>query len=340
MPLRARLAALLPLFLLVPGCSDNNENPFDTFSFSQAPGENAILLYVSGAWAEEPGRPRELFALNSDGSTDRLTSCTQRSQPCDFLQVAPSLNPARLVAVRGAIGGDPEASALFFVDLDRSVETIIAIARRVQSADWGFDEAFVTYSTGELEDVWFVRPNGEEDRILIDTPFVRERYARIAFDSSAVVYEQLESTPGKSGLAFLINDGSTVGLTEGGPGTEVLPDSPYIVGSDSGPAFSPDQQRIVFRRLTGTGNGGLGTWDILTTESNSSEDEPIAIVSGGDVHRSVPDWDFITNRIVFVETDTSTNVASIVTVNPDGSDRQVLHSEDAGFMMGSPRWLR
>ena len=220
------------------------------------------------------------------------------------------------------------------------LETIIALARRVQATDWALDEAFVTYSTGDLEDLRLIRPNGEEDRVLLETPFVRERFPRLAFDSSALVFEQLDSTPGKSGLSFLLGDGTTQGLTEGGPGSEVLPDSPYIVGSDSGPAFSPDQQRIAFRRLTGTGNGGLGTWDLLTTESNNTEDEPLPVAVGGGVHRGVPDWNVFDNRIVFVETDMTTGVSSLVVINPDGSGRQVLHSEDAGFGMSSPRWLR
>lgn len=341
MTLRSRLVAALLVVGLAPACSDDTTNPFDQFSFSQPPGPDAILLYVSGAWADEPDAPRELYALNSDGTTQQLTTCTQRSEPCDFLQVAPSSDPSRVVAVRGAIGGDPDATALFFADLGRSVETIILLSRRVQAADWSFDDGIVAYSAGDVENLGAVQPNGDEDRLLTETPFFRERYPRLAFDLSTATYEGLDSTPGKSRLYFLLGgEGEPEPITQGGPGTEVLAGTPYIVGSDSTPAFSPDQQSIVFRRLTGTGNGGLGTWDMLTTESNSTMDDPLPVSVGGGVYRGAPDWSVYNGRIVFVETDMTTGISSMVSILPDGTDRQVLHSEDAGFRMGAPRWIQ
>jgi hypothetical protein len=342
MTLRARLATALLVVVLAPSCSEDTTNPFDQFSFSRAPGPDAILLYVSGAWASEPDAPRELYALNADGTTEQLTTCTRLSEPCDFLQVAPSSDPSRVIAVRGLIGGDPAATALYFVDLGRSVETIILASRRVQAADWSFDDTIVGYSAGDVENLGAVEPNGADERLLTDTPFFRERSIRLAFDLSTAVYEGLDTTPGKSGIYFLVGDTSVAPepIVQSGPGTEVLPGTPYIVGSNATPAFAPDQQSVVFRRLTGTGNDGLGTWDMLTTESNSSLDEPRPVAVGGDVFRGAPDWGLYNGRIVFVETDTTTGVSSMVSILPDGTDRQVLHSEDAGFRMGAPRWIQ
>ncbi len=340
MPLRTRLLAIALAALLAPACSDDPGNPFDQFSFSRPPSEAAILLYVSGAWAAETGAPRELFALDASGTVERLTSCTQRADPCDFLQIAPSSNPERLVAVRGAIGGDPEASALFFVDLDRSVETIIAPARRVQGADWSFDDSLVIYSNGESEDLRAVAPNGDEDRPLAETPGFRERSPRLEPGLSFAVHEGLEETPGKSLIyAFQGGPASPPALTGGGPGSERLNGTPYIVGSDASPVTSPNAQFVAFRRLTGTGNGGLGTWDILYTSVSDPESEPVVVAGGGDVFRGAPDWG-LDGRIVFVETDAAAGESRIVTIQPTGEDRQVLHVEDAGYRMGAPRWLR
>jgi hypothetical protein len=341
MPFRTRLLATALVILLAPACSDDSGNPFDQFSFSRAPSEDAILLYVSGAWSDQTGAPRELFALTAEGVTERLTTCTQREEPCDFDQATASSDPARITAVRGAIGGDPLASALYFMDLSRSVETIIAPARRIQSSDWTLDDGFLIYSNGDREDLFTVQPNGTEEQRLTETPDFRERYPRIAPDRSGAVYEGLTETPGKSLIYyFLAGQDPAFQVTTGGPGSEVLPDSPYVVGSDSAPAFAPDGQFIAFRRLTGTGNGGLGTWDILARTSAAEEGvEPWVVAGGGDVYRGPPDWGF-DGRLVFVETDMETEVSSIVVIAPDGSNRQVLHTENAAYDMASPRWLK
>jgi hypothetical protein len=328
--------------LLAPACSDDSGNPFDQFSFSRPPSADAVLYYVSGAWTDEPGAPRELFALTASGETERLTTCTQRSESCDFLQVAQSGDPARIVAVRGAVGGDPTATALYFIDLARSVETIIALARRVQATDWGVDNSFVIYSTGAVEDIFFVQPNGTENQALTETPDFRERSPRMSPDGSAAVYEGLTETPGKSLLYYFLGNGDNAAfqVTAGGPGSEVLPGTPYVVGSDASPVFAPNGEFLAYRRLTGTGNGGLGTWDILAISSTGLEgNEPLVVAGGGGVYRGAPDWG-LDGRILFVETDMTTEVSSLIAIRPDGTGREVLHSEDAGFRMGAPRWIR
>jgi dipeptidyl aminopeptidase/acylaminoacyl peptidase len=343
--LRIRLLASLAVFaaLLAPACNSDEEDPFAQFNLSRAPSEDAVLIYASGAWATEPGQARELFAINADGSeVERVTTCTQREDPCDFLQVAPSSIRERVAAVRGSVSGDPEASALYFIDLGRSVETIIAVARRVQAADWTIDDSFIAYSDGDVEDLFTVSADGQEQigEPLTTTPDRRERYPRVNFQLDNAAWEALDETPGKSRIFSLRGgvDGEPVAVTEGGPGTEVLEGTPYIVGSDSTPAFSTSPILLAFRRLTGTGNGGLGTWDIMTL-SIFSEEDPVVVAGGGGVYRGAPDWS-LDGRIAFVETDMASGESRLVTILPDGTDRQVLHVEDAGFRMGSPRWLR
>jgi Tol biopolymer transport system component len=332
------------LAVCLPACNQDEVDPFADFQFARPPSEDAVLLFVSGAWAGQPGAPRELFAVNADGSeVERLTTCTERDNPCDFQQVCPSTDRTRVAAVRGAVEGDPEASALFFVDLGRSVESVIALARRVQAADWSFDDRIITYSNGDIdnegrEDLYTIRPNGDDQQSLVLSE-LRERFPRIDFQVSNVVYESLEETPGKSRIVSLRGaEGQPLIVSEGGPGTEVLEGTPYVVGSDSTPAFTTNPGVIVFRRLTGTGNGGLGTWDIMLVDL-FGEGPPEVVAGGGDVYRGAPDWSF-DNRIVFVETDMAAGESRLVVVQPDGSERQVLHVEDPGFRMASPRWIR
>jgi len=337
MPRGLRVAVLAALF--AAACGDEQGNPFDTFSPSQPPGDDAVLLFASGSWTTEPGQPRELFAVDADGSAvERLTTCTQTAQPCNTLLVAPSTIRARVAAVRSTPEAEPGAAALYFVDLERSVETVIAEQGRVNGVDWSLDGGFILYSAGGdfgTDDLYSVQPNGENQQPLTQTLQVSERGPRInPFGSSAAYEHHDESAAGAIGV--LLSNLSTVLLTSGGDVSRPLAGTPYFVGSDADPCFSPDGQFVAFRRLTDTGNGGLGSWDILSVDSAGAE--PVAIAAGESVFRGAPDWG--PGGIVFVETDAEASESRLVVVQQDGSGRTVLRVEDSAYGMTSPRWLR
>jgi Tol biopolymer transport system component len=107
-----------------------------------------------------------------------------------------------------------------------------------------------------------------------------------------------------------------------------------VVGSDADPVPSPDGLSVAFRRLTGTGNGGLGTWDLMTVKLDGTEP---AVVATGPLFRGAPDWG--PKGIVFVETDAAASESRLVVLQPDGTARTVLRTENAAFRMASPRWL-
>ncbi|HEX9186932.1 MAG TPA: hypothetical protein VGB87_07665 [Vicinamibacteria bacterium] len=320
---------------LAAGCGDDRANPFNSVSASRPPSAGAVLLFVSGSWAEAPGRPRELFALNADGSTaERLTSCGQLETPCDVLEVAPSPDRNRVAAIRSTPGAEAGASALYFMDLSRSVETILFPRRRVDAVDWSPDGSFIIYSaivpqTSE-EDLFFSQPDGKEEQNLTESLAVRELNPRIDPFARTVVYEQIDSS-GVSRI-YLYRD---TPLTSGPAGGEALPDTPYVVGADADPVVSPDGTSIAFRRLTGIGNGGLGTWDLLVQKADGVS-VPVAVATGP-LFRGAPDWGRA--GLVFVETDAARSVSELVLVQPDGTGRTVLRTEDAAYLMGSPRWL-
>ena len=121
-----------------------------------------------------------------------------------------------------------------------------------------------------------------------------------------------------------------------GPATgPALPGTPYVVGSDADPAFSPDATHVVFRRLTGTGNGGLGTWDLIVT-SGAASAVPRTLASGP----ALP-WrpGLGAERDPSSSRPTPRRHSQLVLVQPDGTGRTVLRTEAAGFRMGAPRWL-
>jgi hypothetical protein len=329
-----RLLAFSSIALLA-ACGDDPTNPFNRFTSARPPSSDAVLLFVSGSWSATPGAPRELLALSADGTkVEQLTACAGSSQPCDFVQVAPSPDRSRVAAIRTTPGAEQGATALYFMDLARAVETIIFPRRRIDSVDWSADGQFIMYSsvvaqTAE-EDVYYALPNGTEEVNLTETLQVRELFARFDPFLRTAAFERI-AADGVSRIYLL----QGTALTSGPAGGDLLEGTPYVVGADASPAFSPDGGSVVFRRLTGTGNGGLGTWDVLTLRGDGTS-TPVVLASGP-LHRGAPDWG--PSGILFVETDAASSRSDLVLVQPDGSRRTVLRTEDAGHRMGSPRWL-
>ena len=319
---------------LALACGDNGGNPFSAASPARPPAADAAILFVSGSWSAEINSPREIMAMAANGSNpQQLTTCARAAQPCDILQLAPSPDRGRVIAVRTTPDAEPGAQVLYFMDLNRSVETIILPRRRVDSADWAKDGSFLLFASANAqvgnEGLFTSQPDGTEEQNLTDSLNVRERHARLDPFGRTAVFERIDAE-GVSRI-YLFRETPVTSGPAAGP---ALPGTPYVVGSDADPAFSPDGTLIVFRRLTGTGNGGLGTWDLIVT-SGATGAVPRTIASGP-AFRGAPDWG--TSGILFVETDAAAN-SQLVLVQPEGTGRTVLRTEAAGFRMGSPRWL-
>lgn len=317
-------------------CSNSGGNPFGVVSPARPPAADHAIVFVSGSWSADERAPREVMAVAADGSNpQQLTTCARASEPCDILQIAPSPDRNRLIAVRTTPDAAPGSQVLYFMDLGRSVETILLPQRRVDSADWSTDGSFLLFSSvaGQAgnEDLFTSQPNGTEEQNLTQSIDVRERHARIDPFGRTAVFERIDAA-GVSRV-YLYRETAVTSGPATGPG---LPGTPYVVGADADPAFAFDASAIAFRRLTGIGNGGLGTWDLMTTTGASGE-VPTTLVSGP-LHRGAPDWG--PDGIVFVETDAAAGTSQLVLVQPDGSGRTVLRTEKAGARMGSPRWLQ
>jgi len=331
-----RRVALLTSVAVAAACGNNGSNPFANSSTMKPPSADAVLLFVSGSWDPTPGKPRELQALNTDGSkVERLSMCAEASQPCDFLEVAPSPDRTRVIAIRTTPGAQAGASTLYFMDLSRSVETVIFQNRRVESADYSPDGTFILYSaaTGQTseEDLFYSQPNGQQEQNLTGTTTFRELDPRVDPFARTAVYAGIDDATGVSRIYLFAQTPLTSGPATG----PALPGTPYLVGADATPCLSPDGTSVAFRRLTAVGNGGLGTWDLMTVKSDGSAAPQV--VATGPLFRGAPDWG--TKGLVFVETDAAASRSELVLIQADGTGRTVLRTEDAGFQMGAPRWL-
>ncbi len=351
------------LFLaLLAGCSTDFPNPFADQITTHPPTADAALVFVGNGWSSTLDQGREMFSANGSGaSLTQLTFCNRDGRVCDTLEA--TLAPDRergILRVRdqdtngdGALSPE-DGESLVYVDLTRQATAVLVEAsEQVTGMDWSPNADLLVYSAQGIggEDLFRtdpVRPtpdNQQQTRNLTcpsapdgTTPAcdrnIRERRPRIDPTGRIACYERI-GPDGKGQVWIFQNQSSLIQVSSGGPGSEPLTGTPYRVGSDADPAFAPNVESIVFRRLTATGNGGLGSWDILAVDLDGSN---LRTLVTGRAWRSAPDWGR-DNSIVFAETDPATGVASLIRINADGSGRSPILSLAAGFLLDYPRWL-
>jgi Tol biopolymer transport system component len=319
------------------------------------PPASADLAFTGNGWSSDPNSGRELFAVNLDGSgLTQLTFCNQGTQPCDTVEATFATDRAR-VAVRRRFSAD-EPESLIYVDLARGgTAELVPSSGHVSGLDWSRAADTLAYSaagTTGVDDLFrtdVIRPTTDNQQNTQDLtclapdnaggivcdPTVAERRPRIDPTGSTAVYERIAA--GQKGEIYVFKTTATQTLVAAaGPGTAPLSGTPYTVGSNADPAYSPDGLSVVFRRLAATGNSGAGSWDLLTARSDGSS-EPVLIVSGP-AYRGAPDWG--AQGIAFAEGDPATSQYSLVVVQPDGSGRHTVLSLGSGFLLSNPRWLK
>jgi Tol biopolymer transport system component len=219
------------------------------------------------------------------------------------------------------------------VDLARSVEGgLLQSNAKVSGIDWSPSGDVLVYAAageGGIEDLYRADPNGQNTRNLTSTNTVRERRPRIDPSGSAALFERID-VDGKGQIWLFSSTGTQVRVTTGGDGSAALAGTPYVVGSDADPDFSPDGRSVVFRRLTGS--DAPGTWDIMTARLDGTG---LTTLVTGAAFRGAPDWG--PKGIVFSEIDSTS--ARLVVIQADGSGRQVLVTLGASFDISYPRWL-
>jgi dipeptidyl aminopeptidase/acylaminoacyl peptidase len=340
----SRLSSALVAAALFGGCNTTYDNPFANSSPTIAPRPDAVLVYTSNGYATRAGFPREIFAAGDAGAgVTRLTFCNNDTRRCDAVEAAPAPDRTRVAIRRVETDTDRDGrltpndgEALLIVDLSRGVEGgLLQSSAKVSGIDWSPTGDVLVYSAsgeGGVEDLYRADPNGQNTRNLTSSAGVRERRPRIDPSGSAALFERIDST-GKGQIWLYSSTGAQVRVSSAGEGTQALAGTPYVVGADADPDYSPDGRSLVFRRLTATGNAGLGSWDIMTVRLDGTG---LTTLVTGPAFRGAPDWG--PKGIVFPEIDTTS--ARLVLVQGDGSGRQVPVTLGASFDISHPRWLQ
>lgn len=333
----------LPLALVLSAaCSSQFDNPFNNTQHTAAPRATAAVIFTSNIHGT-PGGGREVFAVDGDGANlTQLTFCGTAERACDNSEVSAAPDRRRVIVRRrldqdgnGRFTDADGGEALLFVDLVRGTEAgLVPATGQVGAIDWAPTGDVLVFSAageGGIEDLWRADPNGANKGNLTMSSTVRERGGRVDPGGSVAVYERIEPDT-KPAIFVYVNNTRQLRITTPDQGTAALAGTPYTVGSDADPVFSPDSRSIAFRRLTGT--GGPGTWSIMRVLTDGTG---LAVVAGGPDYRGAPDWG--PSGIVFEEADGTSGARRIVVVQPDGSGRRVLVTAAPGTDLTRPRWL-
>lgn len=327
----------------VLGCGRTYDNPFAGSQSTVPPSAAASIVFTSNAHNPRPAVGREVYAVEESGANaTRLTFCGEEGAVCSTLEASFGSDRQRAVVRRvivdsnsdGRLSG-ADGEGLFLVDFARSVEGVLVSGARASSVDWSVISDVIVYSgagTGAVEDIFRMDPNGQNNRNISDTAAIRERHPRVDPTGSIAVFERIDATA-KGEIWIFFTTQAQTRITTGGEAGPPLPLSPYVVGSDADPDYSPDGRTVVFRRLRALGDGRLGQWDLMTVRTDGTG---LATIVSGPAFRDAPDWG--PRGIVFTETGADGR-SEIVIVDPDGSNRRPVVSVAAGVDISSPRWL-
>jgi hypothetical protein len=328
----------------VLGCNRTYDNPFAPSNSTTAPSAAASIVFTSNAHNARPGAGREVFAVEESGANPtRLTFCADPGAVCSSLEASFDADRQRAV-VRRVLADtnsdgrltEADGEGLFLVDFERSVEgPLLPPGARVSAMDWSTISDVIVYSgagTGGPEDLFRMDPNGQNNRNISGTAGIRERHPRVDPTGSIAVFERIDAT-GKGEVWVFLTTQAQTRITFGGEAGPPLLLTPYIVGSDADPDYSPDGRSIAFRRLRALGDGRLGHWDILTVRTDGTG---LTTIVSGPAYRGAPDWG--PRGIVFTETggDGRTEIAI---VDPDGSNRRPVLTVGSEVDLGAARWL-
>ncbi len=332
--------------LVVSSCGGADRPPDDPFANAARtvpPPPATQIIFTSNLYSTQPGAGRDGYSVAVDGaSLTRLTFCNEATMSCDNAHIAPAFDRARSVALRLADSNgdgrftDDDTASLVFLDLARGVQApLVQGGTAFSGVDWTGDASFIIFSArgvNDMDDLFTANGKGERESVrnVTGTMSLGERRPRLRFDGNAAVFERIaEGTPA---AILIISVGPPTAVTQKVPGGDLLAGTPYRVGSDADPVFSPDGRSVAFRRLTSTTADGRGEWDILTASTDGSG---VRLVASGPAFRGSPDWG--SAGIVFPETDQAS--ARLVVVGPDGSNRRVPVTAPASVSLSSPRWL-
>jgi hypothetical protein len=328
---------------LAAGCARTYDNPFASSNRILLPSASAAIVFTSNAHDPRPATGREVYAVEESGANPtRLTFCGDGAT-CATLEASFGSDRRRAVVRRVLADTDSDGQlttadgeGVFLVDFDRAVEgVLLPAAARVSSVDWSAISDVVVYSgagAAGLEDIFRMDPNGQNNRNISETVAVRERRPRVDPTGSIAIFERIDAT-GKGAIFVFLTTQAQTRVTSGGETGPPLPRTPYIVGSDADPDYSPDGRSIVFRRLRALGDGRLGHWDLMTVAPDGTG---LTTIVSGPAFRDAPDWG--PRGIVFTETGPDGR-SQIIIVDPDGGNRRTVLTVAPGAEIAAARWL-
>ncbi len=309
---------------------------------------SAALLFVSNR--DTGGNLTEIYAADSDGgNVTRLTF----TDGCHFIM---GMDRSRRYIITSRVERDTEkpkglgyedSKALYLLDLKTKEESRLTDPQNhAEGRSFSPDGEWIVFLMkihGENQvDIYKIRRDGTDLTNLTNTPNATEGDVAWSNHGNAIVYTYLDEQKNRFLLKTMDSNGGNIKtLYDGGPGvsTRVFPPGNYD------PAWSPDDQWVVFERSTKSdgGNWGSGIWHIFKVRSDGSEVVDLSI-SGKHSNRAEylpsfsPDGECVTFGSMYEAKDPKESHNGIFVMDCDGGNlKQICDAENDKDMY--PVWI-
>jgi hypothetical protein len=245
----------------------------------------AAILFASNR--DTGNRRAELYAMDADGTDiTRLTFTAEHHFIAGMDRCRRFLVTSRAVedTVPAPGLGDEDRKSVWLLDLANKTELRLTDTRnhaegRSLSPDGEWIVFLMKQGDRGQADIYKIRRDGSDLTNLTNTSAATEGDPVWSHDGTAIAFTCLDRYLKRFLLKTMDRDGGTVHTVyDGGPGvaTRAFPPGNYD------PAWSPDDQWLVFERAmrSGTANWGGGIWHFLKVRRDGSAIEDLSLAGG------------------------------------------------------------
>jgi Tol biopolymer transport system component len=267
--------------------------------------KTAAILFVSNR--DTGSRRTEIYSMDADGKNiTRLTFTKEHHFLVAMDRSRQYIVASRVVEDTAPPSGlsDEDRKSIWLLDLKNKEEfRLTDLRNHAEGRSFSPDSEWIVFlmkkdDKGQV-DIYKIRRDGSGLKNLTNTPFATEGDPAWSLDGKTIAFTYLDADSKRFLLKKMdVNGGNVKTVYDGGPG----PSNRVFPAGNYDPAWSPDNQWLVFERAVKSGkeNWGSGFWHIFKVRRDGSEIKDLSLAGGhADRAEYLPSFSPDGNSIVF-----------------------------------------